>query len=142
MADELQSVRKELQTVKKRAVEKIKALQAQVDDLTTQLAESKARESSSEDGSEKSGGFVKVDDPAKEASLSRRERELDAREAALAQQEEALQRRERELGVGSASAAQQQPSAICGWEGSLRQSLREVNANLQQVEIAVESAGV
>ena len=140
MADELQSVRKELQTVKKRAVEKIKALQAQVDDLTTQLAESKARESSSEDGSEKSGGFVKVDDPAKEASLSRRERELDAREAALAQQEEELQRRERELGVESASAGQ--PSPTCGWEGSLRQSLREVNSNLQQVEIAVESAGV
>lgn len=81
-ANELAAVKKELQTVKTRAVGKIKALQAQVDDLQVQLLAEKSKSppevsSASEDGSEK--GFVKVADNAA------RLRELEAREAALAQ---------------------------------------------------------
>ena len=56
--EDLAAVRKELQTVKTRAVNKIKSLQTQVAELQKQLAE-RPPDSSSSEGSEK-GGFVKV----------------------------------------------------------------------------------
>ena len=94
--DEVAALQKELQTVKARAVGKIKALQAQVTELQAQVLAEKAKSppevSSSEDGSEK--GFVKVGEPG--AVLQRREAELDTREAALAAKLKASERRQME----------------------------------------------
>ena len=158
MADaesEVAALKKELQTVKQRAVGKIKTLTSQVDQLTKDLsaannslnslqAPSPGKVSppeSSEEGSESSGasGFVKV-------KVS--ERELEERESALAAREENLAARERALAEATeafaASAAQKQqkqnenqpPPA---WHGVLQERLREVNANLEQISIAAEA---
>ena len=119
-ADELAAVRKELATVKTRAVGKIKALQATVDDLTQQLAEkgqkSPPEVSSSEDGSEK--GFVKVTEPS--AALQRKER-ASAREASLAQREEAVAQREEALALQERELAPAAAACLCGthnWQTS------------------------
>ena len=101
MADaesEVAALKKELQTVKQRAVGKIKTLTSQVDQLTKDLAAANSLQApspgkvsppeSSEEGSESSGasGFVKV-------KVS--ERELEERESVLAAREETLAARER-----------------------------------------------
>ena len=155
MADaesEVAALKKELQTVKQRAVGKIKTLTSQVDQLTKELAAANnslqvpspgkvSPPESSEEGSESSGasGFVKV-------KVS--ERELEERESALAAREENLAARERALAEATeafaASAAQKQqkqnenqpPPA---WHGVLQERLREVNANLEQISIAAEA---
>ena len=109
MSDEAAVLKKELQQVKSRAVSKIKSLQATVDDLTAKLNAATAKDSadarvspleSSEDdvSSASSGsGFVKVGTPPAESAaaevLRHRERELEMREAALAQREERLVQR-------------------------------------------------
>ena len=140
-ADELAAVRKELATVKTRAVGKIKALQATVDDLTQQLAEkgqkSPPEVSSSEDGSEK--GFVKVTEPS--AALQRKERELEAREASLAQREEAVAQREEALAQQERELAPA-AAAVPVWHSQLADKLRQVNDNLQQAQVACDSAGL
>ena len=154
MADaesEVAALKKELQTVKQRAVGKIKTLTSQVDQLTKDLAAAKLEQApspgkvsppeSSEEGSESSGasGFVKV-------KVS--ERELEERESALAAREENLAARERALAeateafAASASVKQQkqnenQPPPA--WHGVLQERLREVNANLEQISIAAEA---
>ena len=139
-ADELAAVRKELATVKTRAVGKIKALQATVDDLTQQLArkaKSPPEVSSSEDGSEK--GFVKVTEPS--AALQRKERELEAREASLAQREEAVAQREEALAQQERELAPA-AAAVPVWHSQLADKLRQVNDNLQQAQVACDSAGL
>jgi len=149
---DLSAVRKELQQVKSRAVGKIKALQAQVEALQTQLAErppvGPPDESASSDGSEKSaasGGFVKVGMSAagNDAAVRALEAELHRRAAELSEREEGLQRRETELsereeglqrrGAGGGGAA------APAWHAQLLAGLRSVQANCAQAELAYES---
>jgi hypothetical protein len=123
--DEVAALQKELQTVKARAVGKIKALQAQVTELQAQVLAEKAKSppevSSSEDGSEK--GFVKVGEPG--AVLQRREAELDTREAALAAQEATLAQREEALALREKALASDERDATAPREQALLQLQRE-----------------
>ena len=139
-ADELASVRKELQSVKTRAVGKIKALQAEVDQLKAALAERPPTgppDEPASDGSEvsNSSGFVKVGDGdaqmrARAAELQRREEELAQREADLLQREAALAAQH---GVGG---------AVPQWHAALLAGLAEVKSNALQAQLAAESCGV
>ena len=146
-SDELAAVRKELQAVKTKAVSKIKALQSQVDNLQAQLAErppvGPPDEASSDgsDASRASGGFVKVDSPGgalSAAQLKAREDELGRREAELAEREAAMQRQAELTAAVNSSEGKQQAA----WLPALLAGLREVQANVAQVDLACESAGV
>ena len=139
-ADDLAAVRKELQAVKSKAVGKIKALQAQVDSLQTQLSERPPvapPEEPSSDGSEQSGGFVKVESGAQAsaAQLRAREDELARRDAELAEREEAVAQREAALARSSAAGA-------AAWHATLVAGLREAQGNMRQCTLAAEVAGV
>ena len=133
-SEELATVRKELQTVKTKAVGKIKALQQRVDALQQQLSERPpaAPPDVASDSSVQSdaSGFVKVGTESS-AQLAAREEELNRREAELLEREEML--RQREATISSRSAE-------CAWHASLIAGLREVQSNAQQMQMACESA--
>lgn len=145
-SEDIAAVRKELLTVKSKAVGKIKALQQQVDVLQQQLAKQPPPEETSSDGSRVSedGGFVKVpvspnsDNRESAAQLRAREDEVRRREQALAEREEVL--REAELAVAARASAG--AGAGAGWHAALLAGLREVHANVAQVNIACETAGL
>ena len=131
-------MRKELQTVKQRAVTKIKSLQSQVDALQAQLQELSPPvappESSSEEGSEKSSGsgFMKIESPsAASAAHQQRERELEAREAAILQQEQELEARLAAVAMAESASG---PAEVA-WQGALLAGLLEINGNLARVGI-------
>lgn len=134
-SEELATVRKELQTVKTKAVGKIKALQQRVDALQQQLSERPpaAPPDVASDSSVQSdaSGFVKVHTTESSAQLAAREEELNRREAELLERGEML--RQREATISSRSAE-------CAWHASLIAGLREVQSNAQQMQMACESA--
>lgn len=131
---EVAALQKELQTVKARAVGKIKALQAQVTELQAQVLAEKAKSppevSSSEDGSEK--GFVKVGEPG--AVLQRREAELDTREAALAAQEATLAQREEALALREKALASDERDATAPREQALLQREQALQSRERDVQ--------
>ena len=137
-ADTVEAVRKELQSVKSKAVGKIKALQAQVDTLQQQLSErppAAPPDIASSDSSVQSdaSGFVKIGSAESNATLKAREEEVKRREAELLEREELLLQREAEISrdVNSGSS----------WHAALILGLHEVQANVLQVHMACESAG-
>ena len=146
---EVAALKKELQQVKQRAVSKIKALQSPVDELSAKLAAASPSRvdppESSEDGSEASSGsgFVKVGTSVE--SLRLRERECEEREALVAKREEAVAERERAVAqaaqAATAAAAANLPlQSSAEWHGVLLKGLHDVQANLQQVELATQAA--
>ena len=137
MAEDIAAVRKELQQVKQRAVQKIKGLTSEVEALKAQLAERPVPppvdgSDSSADGSE---AFVKIGENS--AQLAAREQELIRREQELNERERELNEREQRLDAGAAGA-----SASAGWHAQLISGLRGVNDSLSQAQVAAESVGV
>jgi len=95
---------KELQSVKARAVAKIRELQDQVKSLTAQLAEAEATA----------------------ADLDRRENALSEREKAVELREAACQQKLQQEPQG----AQSGDPAECAWHSELLHGLREIRTNL------------
>ena len=124
---EVAALRQELHNVKSRAVQKIRALQQQVDALEKQLEQqtSPPESASSEDGGDREK-FVKIPLPDDNERIAG----LEAREAAVQRREQDVSAREQALVAKQAD----------GWQHSLLRGLQEINENMQQVELAIESA--
>ena len=150
MSDDSETLKKELHSVKSKAVAKIKALQEKINNLEAHAASlesqlEKQRSPPESASSEEGERFVKVDRlesaagdlEAREAALGLREQELDRREAELAAREEKALRAQAES-VGSADADEQ----ASAWHGSLLQELRAMSENLSQIEFACDATGV
>ena len=138
-----EALRKELATVKKKAVEKIRTLNAQVETLEKKLLE-KARvsppESASSDVSDSGDRerFIKVESPRGDAAAAEQRAALELREQAVTQRERALAAREAAAASGRAGAAAARAAA---WHAKLLDGLRELNDNVEQIELAAAVAG-
>jgi hypothetical protein len=139
MEDGEAALRKELSNVKKRAVDKIRALTAQVETLEKKLLE-KTRasppESASSDASDLGDRekFVKVNLPA--AATAADEQRALSREAELQSRERELLLREREVASREAALAKQ---SSLGWQAALLKGLRTVGDNLTQIDLVTEN---
>ena len=148
---------KELAAVKKRAVDKIRALQEKVAALERQALEkahvSPPESASSEASSDTGERFVRVslsadgtaqrDDvaamDAREAAVEAREAECLRREQAVAQQERALAVREGGM-VNDWNISSSRPGSQPAWHAELLQGLRKVQGNLEQINGYVDAA--
>ena len=145
--DDADAVRKEMQQVKTRAVQKIRTLQTQVDGLTKELSELKQRQPSPpESASSEDSDTVTVSSPTgaeiREAELRRRERELKEREEALSIREEALSMREGALNASREAGGGDTPTMSTLSAAALLTGLGEIHKNLAQVELLVEAVAV
>ena len=148
LRQELAAKDKELANVKKRAVEKIRALQEKVATLEKQALEkahiSPPESASSEASSDTGERFVRISLSSEGTAQRDDVAAMDAREAECVRREQAVAHREHVLaareGGGTSNSSSIRLGTQPAWHAELLKGLREVQGNIEQIEISAAAA--